>query len=87
MWLKQNQSTLKEKIKILKEFDEKIIVALSESKEENADDSMAKEIEETDEVIAEKSQNKACIQHQRILLKLMPHLTTAKYRQTALVKS
>ena len=49
----KTEPTLKEKIKILKEHDEKIIDALSESKEENADDSMAKEIEETDEVIAE----------------------------------
>ena len=53
VWMKQSQSTLKEKVKILKELDEKIIDALSESKEENADDLMAKEIEETDEVIAE----------------------------------
>ena len=53
VWLKQSQRTLKEKIKILKELDEKIIDALSESKKENADDSMAKEIEKTDEVIAE----------------------------------
>ena len=52
-WIKQSQSTLKEKVKILKELEEKIIDALSESKEENADDLMAKEIEETDEVIAE----------------------------------
>ena len=36
VWLKQSQSTLKEKVKILKELDEKIIDALSESKEENA---------------------------------------------------
>ena len=53
VWLKQSQSTLKEKIKTLKELDEKILDALSESKEENADELMAKEIEETDEVIAE----------------------------------
>ena len=53
VWLKQSQSTLKEKVKILKELDEKIIDALSESKEENADELMVKEIEETDEIIAE----------------------------------
>ncbi len=53
VWLKQSQGTLKEKVRILKELDEKIIDALSESKEENADELMAKEIEETDEVIAE----------------------------------
>ena len=53
VWIKQSQSTLKEKVKILKELEEKIIDALSESKEENADDLMAKEIEETDKVIAE----------------------------------
>ena len=44
---------MKEKIKVLKELDGKIIDALSESKKENADDSMAKEIEEIDEVMAE----------------------------------
>ncbi len=53
VWLKQSQGTLKEKVRILKELDEKIIDALSELKEENADELMAKEIEETDEVIAE----------------------------------
>ncbi len=53
VWLKQSQGTLKENVRILKELDEKIIDALSESKEENADELMAKEIEETDEVIAE----------------------------------
>lgn len=41
------------KMKILKELDEKIIVALSEWKEKNAEELMATEIEETDEVIAE----------------------------------
>lgn len=41
------------KMKILKELDEKIIVARSEWKEKNAEELMATEIEETDEVIAE----------------------------------
>ncbi|XP_028413911.1 uncharacterized protein LOC114536757 [Dendronephthya gigantea] len=53
VWLKQSQSSLKEKVKILRELDTKIIDALSESKEEAADELMAKEIEEADEVIAE----------------------------------
>ena len=44
---------MKEKVKILKELEEKIIDALSESKEENDEELMVKEIEETDEIIAE----------------------------------
>ena len=102
VWIKQSQSTLKEKVKILKELDEKIIDALSESKEENADDLMAKEIEETDEVIAEleriliqmddalsKIGEQSVHSTPTNLAEISGRLTTAKYRLTpkTLVKS
>ena len=50
LWLRQNQTNLKEKIK---KFDEQIIDIISASNEENADELVTQEIEESDNTIAE----------------------------------
>ena len=53
VWLKQSEITLRDKIKVLKEFDEQIIDILSSSKDEAVDEQVVKEIEDSDEAIAE----------------------------------
>ena len=53
VWLRQGRSTLRDKVKTIKELDEQIVYLLSASKEENVDGLVIKEIEESDEAIAE----------------------------------
>ena len=53
VWLRQSQITLRDKIKMLKELDEHVIDILSASKDEDADEQLGKEIEDSDEAIAE----------------------------------
>jgi hypothetical protein len=53
VWLRQSQITLREKIKMLKELDEQIIDILSALKDKDADEQLGKEIEDSDEAIAE----------------------------------
>jgi hypothetical protein len=51
--LKQLRDTLKNKIEALKNLDATIIELLSESKDEDAEEELAKEIEESDDIIAD----------------------------------
>ena len=53
VWLRQSRSTLKDKVKTIKELDEQIIDLVSTSKEENVDGLVINEIGESDEAIAE----------------------------------
>ena len=53
VWLRQSRATLRDKVKTIKELDTQIVDMLSASKEENVDDQVVKEIEESDEAIAE----------------------------------
>ena len=53
VWLRQSRSTLRDKVKTIKELDEQIVDLLSASKEENVDELVVKEIGESDEAIAE----------------------------------
>ena len=53
VWLRQSHATLRDKVKTIKELDIQIVDMLSASKEENVDDQVIKEIEESDEAIAE----------------------------------
>ena len=53
VWLRQRCVTLRDKVKTIKELDIQIVDMLSASKEENVDNQVVKEIEESDEVIAE----------------------------------
>ena len=53
VWLRQSRVTLRDKVKTIKELDIQIVDMLSASKEENVDDQVVKEIEESDEAIAE----------------------------------
>ena len=53
VWLRQNRSTLSDKVKTIKELDEQIVDMLSTSEEENVDEQIVKEIAESDEAIAE----------------------------------
>lgn len=53
VWLRQSQMTLRDKIKMLKELDEQVIELLSVSKDEDVDEQVGKEIEDSDEAIAE----------------------------------
>jgi CO dehydrogenase/acetyl-CoA synthase beta subunit len=51
--LKQLRDTLKDKIEALKNLDATIIELLSDSKDEDAEEELAKEIEESDDIIAD----------------------------------
>ncbi|CAB3997352.1 Hypothetical predicted protein [Paramuricea clavata] len=51
--LKQLRDTLKDKIEALKNLDAMIIELLSDSKDEDAEEELAKEIEESDDIIAD----------------------------------
>ena len=53
VWLRQSRATLRDKVKTMKELDTQIVDMFSASKEENVDDQVVKEIEESDEAIAE----------------------------------
>ena len=53
VWLKQSEIALKDKIKVLKEFNEQIIDILSSLKDEAVDEQVLKEIEDSDEAIVE----------------------------------
>ncbi|CAB4031738.1 E3 ubiquitin- ligase DZIP3 [Paramuricea clavata] len=53
VWLRQSQITLRDKINMLKELDEQVIDILSASKDEDVDEQLGKEIEDSDEAIAE----------------------------------
>ena len=53
VWLRQSRSTLRDKVKTIKELDEQIIDLVSTSKEENVDGLVIKEIGKSDEAIAE----------------------------------
>ncbi|XP_028418713.1 uncharacterized protein LOC114544218 [Dendronephthya gigantea] len=52
-WLRQSQVTLREKVKRLKELDEQIIDILSASGDEDAEAQLNKEVESSDEAVAE----------------------------------
>ena len=53
VWLRQSSATLRDKVKTIKELDTQIVDMLNASKEEYVDDQVVKEIEESDEAIAE----------------------------------
>ena len=53
VWLRQSRATLRDNVKTIKELDTQIVDMLSASNEENVDDQVVKEIEESDEAIAE----------------------------------
>ena len=53
MALRQGQIALKDKITLLKQLDGQIIEVISDSKDEDVDNQVCKEIEESDEIIAE----------------------------------
>ena len=53
MALRQGQIALKDKITLLKQLDGQIIDVISDSKDEDVDNQVCKEIEESDEIIAE----------------------------------
>jgi hypothetical protein len=54
VWLRQARSpALRDKTKMLKELDELVIDILSASKDEDADEQLGKEIEDSDEAMAE----------------------------------
>ena len=53
MALRQGQIALKDKITLLKQLDGQIIDVISDFKDEDVDNQVCKEIEESDEIIAE----------------------------------